>query len=234
MASSNRRLVQRSRQSDAPTSGQLRHQARDRDAENQHELPSYETPACALSIDGRRALAELQNNYDYTKYEKHIRESMKVTTQTAAQCHDSVRERMTRLEKDAERRHRGGRTDDDMTEEERSDELFGSSLEKKAKKFESEAEKAMRDLVDYKDEVTMHTALIEKVLNGISSASPPVPSVRTRALGVNSDGGAEEGEEKYEDDGVPVDANGVSTVELLKAARTEYLADYQSKSMLRR
>lgn len=207
---SGRRLVQRSRQSDAPTPGQ-QHRPRAQEEDELHELPPYEVPTCTLSAAGRRALLELGHNYDYSKLEKHLKEAKRIIPATTADCYDRVAQRRERLDKEAQKKRKEGQDDAQETEEEKTARLATQAFERKAKEFSVESEKAMRDLIDYDDELHMHSAFLDDVSAEVNAAPEP-----------------EDGP-----DGEP-GANTVSAIELFRTYKSNHSAAYEAKSMLER
>jgi E3 SUMO-protein ligase NSE2 len=232
---STRRLVQRSRQHDesspAPRSHQRESQAgpRQRGAAPRQltPLPPYEPPSCPLTTTARNELDQLRLNHDYTKYQMHLKTGKVNLTNATADAHDRLRLRRQLVEKEANKRRKDGgveKTEAELEAEQRAD-----ALEAKVVHLTEKAEKAMREMIDYGDELAMN----DTIMKDISENIPPVPAsqpVRRRQRLGDDDDDENEGPEEEVWEEVP-DVPGVSTIDLLNQAKEDYAANYTSKSM---
>jgi len=219
-------------------------QRRQRDENRSKEptpLPPYEPPICALTISGRRALDELRNR-DNADYRNHITKSKELLPNVVFDTTNRLRQRKARVEKATQRRHQQdkGDNDEDNTEIELEDELFVSVYSKQVADLTNKAEKAMRDLIDYDDELAMQETLLNDVSETIASAPVPQPRpVRTprqrQPRNDVSDEDDEDGEEEEElEEEQEPEVAALSAVELLKKAKADYTTEYQSRTMLER
>lgn len=139
---------------------------------------------------------------------------MGTVTDAASSANDRLYERNMEIEKAAERRRNQGKTEDDMTAEEIEQRRNHVVFTKKVGEITKDAEKALRELIDFDDEQKMHAHHIGQVHEAIADAAPP----RHR-------GGGEE-----EEDNVEI----ISATELFKKTKADYMAGYTSKSMMDR
>lgn len=236
MASTSRRnLVSRGRLNENANSNSSPAQRRQRDENREPTpLPPYEPPTCPLTATGRRALDDLGINHNYNKYQKHITESKKLLPVVVGDCNERLHIRRVKLSKAADKRQRQGRGDDEKTEVEITDETFANGYEKKVADVTSNAEKAMRDLIDYGDELAMQEALMKEVSESVAAAPAPAPTPvrRPRQRRPRNDDSDEDTEEEAEPPAEPVEV--LSATDLLKKAREDYTTTYTSKSMLER
>jgi hypothetical protein len=186
-------------------------------------------------------LDELRINHNYAKYQKHITESKKLIPIVVSEVNERLYSRRDKVAKAAEKRRRQGKGDEDKTELEIEAEVFADQYGKKVDDLTTKAEKAMRDLIDYSDELAMQETLMKDVSESIAAAplapAPRSPSVRRprgrRHRAVDSDDDGEE-EEEVEDGSPALEVEVLSAAELLKKAKEDYVATYTSKTMLER
>lgn len=220
-----RRLVNgRSRQSDSSTPAQRRH-ARDRD--EIIELPPYEQPICALSAKAKRALEQLNREIDFSKYDEQIKKSKALLSEASGECNDRNIVRQKVQKKNA---HKREKEEKEKTNEDENDEIFARHINKKTETFTKNAEKAMRDLIDYSDERAMHESLLEDILQQL----PDVPVGGQQRRRARNDDSEEENGDDDNDEEEEEAAEAISAIELLQKARSDYTAKYQSKTMLKR
>ncbi|PBP17744.1 hypothetical protein BUE80_DR011301 [Diplocarpon rosae] len=229
---SSRRLLNRARVNETASPDPRRQpQASEtpvRQPPRQTELPPYEPPACPLSAEAQRKLDALQNPLAYEKYKKHIRTAITTVTNATADINDRLATRKDALRKTAEKRRRGGTHDEDKTESEKNDEICTKKLERAAKVETDNAEAAVRELIDYGDELRMQETLLRGVAGNIASAPSrqPAKSRRRRAAVGSSD---ELGDED-EPEAAAEELENLSAVVLLKKARENYAHAYNSRS----
>jgi hypothetical protein len=208
---------------------------RHRDPESAQEptpLPAYEPPTCALTPTAKHALETLRATHDYSKYKRHLDGSIKAITNSIGDSNDRLRVRKEDLAKAASRRSQA-EEGEEKSQEDIERELYVDGMEKKVRALTVKAEKALRDLIDYGDELTMKETMMKEVSENIAAAPPPRPAIRRqRRQGSNEDENAENEEVDVEEDEEPeVDGSIISAVELLRKAQEEYTAEYASKSM---
>ncbi|CZT45860.1 related to DNA repair protein MMS21 [Rhynchosporium secalis] len=230
---SNRRLVSRSRMNDAASPAPPRRQQPRasetpvRQTQTQTELPPYEPPVCALSEDAQHALESLGNTYDYRKYSKHLDNAKVVIRNAAAESNDRLLQRKENFPKQVERRRREGVADEDRSEGEAKDETVLKGFERANDKFTLEAEEAMRELIDYSDELSVQDAIMKEVAQEIASAPAPRRAPPRRRRNAGSD---DEGQEAEDNEPPAADPDNMSAVELLRQAKEDRAAQYASQS----
>jgi hypothetical protein len=233
---SRRNLISRARLNENPVASPS---PRRRQPENQDPtpLPPYEPPICQLSASGRRALDQLRINYDYSKYQKHIDESKKLIPIVIGDANDRLHLRREKVAKAAERRRRQEKGDDEKTEQEVEEETVAAGLGRKVERETERAEKAMRDLIDYSDELAMQEHIWQDVTTTIAAEPPsrPPPERQPReGRPRNDDSDEDEGDEEEEEIDPEAEVDITSATELLQKARDDYIATYTSKTMLER
>lgn len=227
---SSRRLVNRGRANQDSSPVQ---RSRHRDSEATQEptpLPPYEPPTCALTPSAKRALENLCVNHDYSKYKKHLDGAIKTITNSIGDSNERLRLRKEQLAKIASRRRED---DEDGKEALKTKEAVVRGMENKVTSLTAKADKALRDLIDYGDELAMKETMMKEVNGNIAAAPDPRPVARRRRRQGSNDGENAENEElDVEEDSEPeVEGSIVSAVESLKKAQKEYAAKYASKSM---
>lgn len=118
------------------------------------------------------------------------------------------------MEKAAGRRGRQGKVEDDLNAEEMEQRTNHGVLMKKVGGITKDAEKALRDLIDFDDELRMHATHIGEVYEAIAEAALP----RNR------------GDEEEEEDDIKI----ISAAQLFEKAKADYATGYNSKSMFER
>ncbi len=180
-------------------------------------LPPYELPSYPLTEDAKRKIQNLQSNRDYAGYKKHIAKAMKNVKDAAVESNDRLAKRQDEFEK-IMRRHK--RQEDGEKPDLKNAEMMLKNLEKKVEPIATETEKALRDLIDYGDELAMQDEILKDVTNRIPAA--PAPR-RLRVAG-------EESEDRDEEPPVE-EGEIVSALELLQKAKQDYKDKYASKPM---
>jgi glutaredoxin-related protein len=234
-----RRLMQGRRgNEDSPQITRARQQSavipRPRGTQASVTLPPYEAPSCPLTMEARQQLSQLNVNYDYTKYRKHIENCRLALTGNIADSFDRVNEKNAVAERQSERRRRAGGNEDEQTEEELEAIKAAKDLETRVLELQAKAEKAFRDLVDYEDELQMNEVMMQDVITKIPDA--PARPRQSQNAQANADSDDEDGPgEDAVDHSVQVpDVPGVSTIDLWKERRQEYSDKYNSKTMQQR
>lgn len=160
-----------------------------------------------------------------------------------AESNDRLYEAKERVRKLAERREAPD-AEQEKNETERKAEARAEELENKIDRLTTEAEKALRDLIDYGDELTQQEQIMRDVTEKATVARVPTGSSRSRAMrraaGRTRNNSDDEDEEFQDGDGMDVEraedapelqVDILSPTELLKKAKEEYTAAYTSKSM---
>lgn len=193
----------------------------------QTELPPYEPPVCALSVQAQQALDSLSNTYDYGKYTKHLQNAKDVMRNAAAESNDRLVARKEAFPRAVERRRREGVADEDRSEGEAKDETVLKGFERTNDKFTAQAEEAMRELIDYGDELSMQDTMMKQVIREIAAAPVPQRAAPRRRRDAGSD---DEGQEEEEIEPPAADPDNMSAVELLRQAKEDRAAKYASQS----
>lgn len=221
-----RQLVSRSRLSETSSPAQRRRRDEESEDVQPTPLPPYEPPSCPLSVSQKHALDSLRLNYDDAKYKKHLAVSKKNVTNAIGESNDRLTAHKAKVRRTEERVRQQGR---EKTGAEIEEEQYTKSMEKKVADLTARGEKAMRDLIDYSDELAMQDSIMTEVSENIAAAPAPRPTA-----GMQRRSGSEDGEENEEINAVEAPAADVavlSPVELLKKAKEDYITTYTSKSM---
>lgn len=252
--SSRRHLVSRTQRTDETPSRQSRRSEQpDASSTRATDLPPYEAPAYPLTMTYQRKLADTSSSRDYSRYKRHLETAIKNVTNCAAESNDRLYDAKHGLEKQVQKREANATGDDNVAEKIEAELLAEqrvASLEDKVSKLTEEAEKALRDLIDYRDEMAQQEDMLKTVCD--EAISLAVPSVKRRegAGGRRNrraqrdqdddDSGVEDlgADASYEPDQMDVDAeeaasalaNALSPTELLRNAKATYLATYNSRS----
>jgi hypothetical protein len=198
-------------------------------------LPPYEPPSCHLSASALRALDEIRINHDYSKYNKHLDSSIKAVTNAAAECNDRLMYRKTEVQKYTEKRRNQGTEEEEKTVKEEEAQLYASQLKIRVGDVTTQAEKALRDLIDYRDELAVQDAIMREIGENIATAPAAQSSSRGQKRHRGDNGEEDENDNADEEDEAPAaDPSILSAVELLKKGKEDYAATYASKSMLDR
>lgn len=158
---------------------------------------------------------------------------MKAISTAAADNNDRLASHKALVKKQADFRQAKDIADDQKPEQHIEQERYTDALEGKVSDLTNRAEKALRDLIDYGDELAMQDTIMKGLVEGIAAAPSSRPAVRRRQRNPRADEEEEEEEEEPEDedDAPAANENILSAVELLKKAKEEYTARYTSKSM---
>jgi hypothetical protein len=225
-----RRLVQRGRQHEE-SSPAPRNRQRRQDVEAPGEptpLPPYEPPACPLSANAQKAIENIRTNHDSSKYKKHLKGAIDSITTATADNNERLAAHKTQVQRHAEQRRNNHIPDDEKPERHIEEEVYTSGLERQVSDLTTKAEKALRDLIDYGNELAMQDSIMKEVSENLAAAPVAQPAARRRRRGSD----AEEDEEEPQNENAPAaDENIPSAVELLKEAKEEHTRKYTSKSM---
>jgi len=151
---------------------------------------------------------------------------MNTLTVSAGEINDRLHARKKTIKVRAEKRRERGREVKSAIEIE--DEEYADKLEGKVEDLTAKAEKALREMIDYRDEITMQ----DNIMKNISDNLPAAPVQHARRARADDDGENEDPEEVVNEEAA--DIPGVSAVELLEKAKGDYAAKYAAKSMLSR
>ncbi|KAE9380231.1 hypothetical protein N431DRAFT_539897 [Stipitochalara longipes BDJ] len=228
-----RRLVSRGRQheelSPVPRSRQRR-----QDAEVLNEptpLPPYEPPSCPLSASAQKMIDDIRVKHDHEKYRKHLKSAIDVVTNAAADNNERLAVHKDTVQRWAEQRKNNNIPDDEKPEHHIEREKYTNGMEKQVSELTTRAEKALRDLIDYGDELVMQDSIMKEVSENLAAASVGRPAARR----TQRDSRSHDDEEGPQDENAPAaNENILSAVELLKEAKDEHVRKYTSKSMRER
>lgn len=195
------------------------------------QLPPYQPPSCPLTMQHKLQLSNLAAEADYAKYKKHLGTCVSTLINATADSNEALKVAKEDLEdKRSKRRHREATQaeaeDDDgnaagvgKSQEEITLEEHVEKMTEKVERLSREAEKAMRQLIDYTDELRAQDQLMQGV---IAKASQPPPARRRQ----------ESDEEQDEDmPDAEADEDIVGPTEILKMAREDYNRAYGNRSM---
>lgn len=198
------------------------------------QLPPYQPPSCPLTNQHKLQLSNLAAEGDYAKYKKHLSTCVSTLINATADSNEALKIAKEDLEdKKTKRRQREARQaetdeaeDEDgnaagvgKSQEEITLEEHVEKMTEKVERLSREAEKAMRELIDYTDELRAQDQLMQGV---IAKASQPAPARRRQ-------GSDEDGDEDMPD--AADDEEVVGPTEILKMAREDYNRAYGNRSM---
>ncbi|EHK98944.1 hypothetical protein M7I_5235 [Glarea lozoyensis 74030] len=90
-----------------------------------------------------------------------------------------------------------------------------------------ETEQALRELIDYDDELAMFTNRLEVVIQALGNAPAPQHTGRRPRVNADGEGDSDDPEDQEPEEAVPV----IAPSDIYKRALTEYEREYRSKSM---
>lgn len=225
--SSRKKLVSRSRLSENSSPAQGRR--RDEESKNTQStpLPPYEPPSFPLSASQQQALYNLRVHYDDAALKKHLDASKKNIINAIGESHDRLTANRAKVQRSQEKARKKER---DQTDAEIEAEGYTKSMAKKVTDYTAKGEKAIRDLIDYSDELANQDPIMTQVSENIPAAPARPPASRRHRRSTSDDG--EGGEENIAEEEAPaVDAAILSPVELLKKAKENYMTRYNARSM---
>ena len=141
---------------------------------------------------------------DVRKYRKHLEYAQKTIPNAVAQLNDKANKRKQANEKWIAKRIEEGRAEDEKTEAERGEEHAAAIMAKTSEELTEESEIALREIIDYGDELSMRTQILTNVIESIAVIPPP----QLDSL--------EQEEEDEQQEGAP---DVISTVEILEELR---------------
>lgn len=210
-------------------------------------LPPYEPPKYAMSEKYQRQLNSLMTtSHDYDKYKTHVKAAIQSITNCTAEGYDQVhnaKEDATRLAKKRERAQEESGEEIPKTDTEEQAEQRAFELQQKVDKLAKEAEKSLRELIDYGDELAQQSNIIKAVQEDVAINAMNAPAInpintqkkRRRREAVAPDEESMEDDEDMEVDEpeeAPFDV--LSATELLQMSKTNYAADYSNQSLRKR
>lgn len=194
-------------------------------------LPQYQPLSCPLTNQHKLQLNNLAAEADYTKYKKHLETCVSTLINATADSNEALKVAKEDLEDKRSKRRQREATQAEAEDEDGNAAGVGKSQEEitleehvekmteKVEQLSREAEKAMRRLIDYTDELRAQDQLMQGV---IAKASQPPPTGRRQG----SDG---DGDEDMPD--AEADEDVVGPTEILKMAREDYNRAYGNRSM---
>jgi hypothetical protein len=222
--SSRKQLVSRSRLSQNLSPAQRR---RDEESANPRPtpFPPYEPPSFPLTASQKRALDNLRVSYDDTAYKKHLDASKKNIINAIGEANDRLMAHKMKVQRADEKVRQQER---DKTEAEIEEEQYTQIMKKKVTDSTAKGEKAMRDLIDYTDELAMRDQIMMEVSENIAAAPAPRPAPGRRRRLDSED--RDDDEENIAEE-APAPDPALSPVEVLKKAKADYVTSYTTKSM---
>ncbi len=206
-------------------------------------LPPYEPPSCPLTESAKRKLAEISSSRDYRKYEKHLQAAIVNVQNSAAESNDRLYESKERLKKLVERREAADSQAEKSEAEEKMEDRV-RELEEKVDRITAESEKALRDLIDYKEELVQQGDMMKKVIEEAAAAAASntrishsaARNTKRRRPANQSDDDDESSQEAADEEDVEMEDTSLqaailSPTELLKKAKEDYSTAYNSKTM---
>lgn len=226
--SSRKHLVSRSRLSQNSSPAQRRPRDEDNESSTPSPLPPYEPPSFPLTANQKHALDNLRVKYDGAAYKKHLDASKKNVINAIGEANDRLTVHRMKAQRTEEKLRQQER---EKTEGEVEEERYTHTMNKKVTDLTSKGEAAMRDLIDYTDELVMRDTIMTEVSENIIDV--PVPRVAPRRRRRQSSGDSDVDEENIaeEEGDLAPEVTIVSPVDMLKKAKDNYQTSYNSKSM---
>ncbi|RKF57232.1 putative transcription factor c2h2 [Erysiphe neolycopersici] len=126
-------------------------------------LDLHNPPYYPLSCDAKRKLEELCLHHDFTKYKKALKDATNLITKSTYDCNDRLWQRKQKLQAIEERIKTSDNIDEKLKLRHKTEKEYTSDLEKKVEEVTFKSEKALRDLIDYGDELSIQSKLINEV-----------------------------------------------------------------------
>ncbi|KAL3421848.1 chromosomal organization and DNA repair protein [Phlyctema vagabunda] len=232
--SSRRGLLSRGRRDGSTVSSPATRRPRESEAPTSRNgatpLPDYQAPSCPLNAKAKRDLEELYSNRSTEKYKKHLQAAKQSVTASAVEPNDRLHERQERLKQYAEKRRQPGRENEDKTDAEMEEQEYTEDLEKKVEALTTKAEKALRELIDYSDELAAQDDVIRRVNQQIPMYDPQASAEARRRRRARANGSDAEDDEDAEESSAE-DTQVLSAVEILKQLQEEHSTTYSEKTM---
>lgn len=210
---SRKRLVQRVRDSPNQSSPTQNVCPRPQRETSETELPPYKPPCFLLSTEAKRKLEELYLHHDFTKYKKNIKDATNIVTKSTYECNDRLWQRKQKLRSMEEKVKTSENIDEAFKARYKKEKAHVNNLEGKVGEITSKAENAIRDLIDYGDELSMQSHFLQTVVKNY---------VSRQSLGSNAG--------VSDRDGSAPEQTGQRCVEILRSAKTDYKTKYENKS----
>ncbi|OBR09300.1 E3 SUMO-protein ligase nse2 [Colletotrichum higginsianum IMI 349063] len=198
------------------------------------DLPEYETLACPLSAEAKRAIADLSNSRDVHRYQNHVKTSIRHLGFSVVGINDAIRTRHETLKRFAEKRAESN----DLESQEKSQreldvEAHTAALEEEIPRLTAEAEAALRDLIDRQIELDDEKAALTDTVSYFQALPEQAPRQRRRPCAVANadDSNAEEDGDAVDDLLPPPDQ---SVIDILRQNRADKAREYQRQSAYQR
>lgn len=223
---SKRRLIQRSANSGVELSPVTNSRSEPHvQASASSILEQYSPPFYPLSIDAKRKLEELNLHHDVMKYKKAIKDATNLITKSTYECNDRLWQRKQKLKAIEERIKTSGNIDEKLKLRHIVDKEYTSGLEKKVEEITFKAEKALRDLIDYGDELSIQQNLMHEVAQ--KTVSNTVSSHQSQ-LHSDSVANTLQQDESYSNDSIP------KCIDLFRNVKKSYKSKYENMSLRQR
>lgn len=199
-------------------------------------LPPYEPPSYPLTAGAKRALDNLAVRQDTAKYKSHLKKAIHNVTYSAVEPADRVHARQKRIKQQAEKRRQPGREHEEKTDAEMHEEEYAEDFEKKVDQLTTKAEKALRELIDFSDELALHDQILKDVNEQIPAPVVP-PSAEVRRLRRrardedDTEAEVEEDDHEQEDDAPEADPEILSALEIFRKLKEQHETSYAAKTM---
>ncbi|KAK1988091.1 zinc-finger of the MIZ type in Nse subunit-domain-containing protein [Colletotrichum cereale] len=197
------------------------------------DLPEYETLACPLTAEAKRAIAELANSRDVHRYQNHVKTSIHHLGLSVAGINDSVRTRHEYLQRLAEKRAESNDPDSQEKSQREIDlETHSATLGEEVLRLTAEAEAALRDLIDRQIELEDEKAALAETVSYFQTIPEQAPRQRrrTRTEANADDSNMDEGD-TVDDLPPPPDH---SVIDVLRQHRAEKTHAYQRQPAYQR
>ncbi|RKF83398.1 putative transcription factor c2h2 [Golovinomyces cichoracearum] len=188
-------------------------------------LLRYSPPHFSLSVGAKRKIEELYLHHDFTKYKKHIKDATNLITKATYECNDRFWQRNQKFQALNERMRTSENVDEKLKIRFETENKYTQDLGKKVECITAKAEKALRDLIDFGDELSIQSNILHKVAEKaaekeISSHTSRRQSSQNEVNSIQDENGTER----------PV----LRGIDIFKTEKRDYKTKYESKGLKER
>lgn len=185
-------------------------------------LLQYSPPHFALSVGAKRKIEELYLHHDFTKYKKYIKDATNLITKATYECNDRLWQRKQKFQALNERMKTSENIDDKLKIRFETENKYTQDLGKKVECITAKAEKALRDLIDFGDELSIQSNILHEVAE---KTADKVISPRTSRRQSSHDKENSDQDENGTERPVP------RGIDIFRSAKKDYKTKYESKGL---
>lgn len=205
----------------------------DDDDESQIQLPEYEPLACPLTAEAKRAIADLSNSRDVHRYQNHVKTSIRHLGTSVAGINDAARSRHEALRRMAEKR---AESNDPESQEKHERELeieaHAAILDTEVPSLTSQAEAALRDLIDRQIELDDEKAALADTVSFFQMLPEHQTRPRRRTRAENNEDDENPDNDETVDELPPPPEQ--SVIDVLRQNKADKSRDYENLNAYQR